>query len=253
MVERMLEGKKALITGASRGLGAAVAAAFVEQGADIVISGRKLPALEQVASGLAEKGGKVIPVTAHAGKVEEINRLVDTAVKELGGLDILINNAATNPVFGPVMYCEEGAWDKIMDVNLKGYFFTAKACLPHLQKAEGGGAIVNVASVGALTYAQGMGVYSISKAGVVMLTKALAAEWGNFNIRVNTVAPGLFKTNFSMALWSTDDILEKVIDMQALKKLGEPEDIVGSVLFLVSPMSGFVTGQIVVVDGGAYV
>lgn len=252
MPENMLKGKKAIITGASRGLGESIAKAFVEQGADVVISSRKIEGLEEVAQKISIDGRKVVPIATHAGKVEQINSLVETAVKELGGVDILVNNAATNPVFGPAMFCEEWAWDKIMDVNLKGYFFTAKACLPHMQQ-QGSGNIINVASLAGFTYAQGMGVYSISKAGVLMLTKTLAAEWGTFGIRVNTVAPGLFKTKFSQALWSTDDILEKVLEMQALDKLAEPDDIVGPVLFLASEMSAFVTGQAIIADGGSYV
>lgn len=252
MPENMLKGKKAIITGASRGLGESIAKAFVEQGADVVISSRKIEGLEEVAQKISIDGRKVVPIATHAGKVEQINSLVETAVKELGGVDILVNNAATNPVFGPAMFCEEWAWDKIMDVNLKGYFFTAKACLPHMQQ-QGSGNIINVASLAGFTYAQGMGVYSISKAGVLMLTKTLAAEWGTFGIRVNTVAPGLFKTKFSQALWSTDDILEKVLQMQALDKLAEPDDIVGPVLFLASEMSAFVTGQAIIADGGSYV
>ena len=164
MPENMLKGKKAIITGASRGLGESIAKAFVEQGADVVISSRKIEGLEEVAQKISIDGRKVVPIATHAGKVEQINSLVETAVKELGGVDILVNNAATNPVFGPAMFCEEWAWDKIMDVNLKGYFFTAKACLPHMQQ-QGSGNIINVASLAGFTYAQGMGVYSISKAG----------------------------------------------------------------------------------------
>lgn len=252
MTEKSLEGKNAIITGASRGLGQAVAAEFIKQGANVVLSGRKKEALEETAQCLDCQGQKVIPIVANSGKVDQINSLVKGAVKELGSVDILVNNAATNPVFGPTMFCEEWAWDKIMEVNLKGYFFTAKACLPHMQKS-GGGKIINVSSVAGFSYARGMGVYSISKAGVVMLTKTLAAEWGTFNIKVNTVAPGLFKTKFSQALWATDDILEKVIETQAIDKLAEPEDIVGAVLFLAGPTSDFITGQTIIVDGGSYV
>lgn len=252
MPENMLQGKRAIITGASRGLGEAVAKAFVEQGADVVISSRKIEGLEEVAQKIGVNGRKIIPVATNTGKVDQINSLVETTVKELGGIDILVNNAATNPIFGPTMFCEEWAWDKIIDVNLKGYFFAAKACLPHMQN-QGGGNIINVASVAGFSYAQGMGVYSISKAGVLMLTKTLAAEWGTFGIRVNAVAPGLFKTKFSQALWSTDDILQKVMEMQALDKLAEPEDIVGPVLFLASNLSDFVTGQAIIADGGSYV
>jgi len=252
MTDKILEGKNAIITGASRGLGQVIAEEFVKAGANVVISGRKMPSLEESAQCIDCQDRKVIPIAAHSGKVEDINNLVDTAVKELGSVDILVNNAATNPVFGPAMFCEEWAWDKIMEVNLKGYFFAAKACLRHMQKS-GEGKIINVSSVAGFSYAQGMGVYSISKAGVIMLTKTLAAEWGVFNIKVNTVAPGLFKTKFSKALWSTDDILEKVIETQAIKKLAESDDIVGAVLFLAGPGSDFITGQTIIVDGGAYV
>jgi dehydrogenase/reductase SDR family member 4 len=252
MAERMLEGKRALITGASRGLGEEIAKSFVEQGASVVITGRKPEALEAVAQKLGEGGGTVVPIAAHAGKVDELQGLADKAAEALGGIDILVNNAATNPVFGPVMFCEPWAWDKIFEVNVKGAFFLAKACLQHMQTA-GGGAIVNVASVGGIHYPQGMGIYGISKAAMIHMTKVLAAEWGTFDIRVNAIAPGLFKTKFSSALWTTDDILEKVIDQQVIKKLAEPEDIVGAALYLVSPMSKFVTGQTLVVDGGSTV
>ena len=252
MSANLLEGKNAIVTGASRGLGEAIAKAYLEQGANVVIAGRKQPTLDEAAQKLDGLGGKVLPIAAHTGKVEQIDALVRRAVNELGSIDILVNNAATNPVFGPVMFCEEWAWDKIFEVNLKGYFFMAKACLPEMQK-QGAGNIINISSVGGLTYPQGMGVYGISKAGVLMLTKTLAAEWGAFGIRCNAVAPGLFKTRFSQALWSTDDVLEKVLDMQVIKKLAEPEDIVGSVVFLASPMAEFITGQTLVVDGGSYI
>lgn len=252
MSAKTLEGKNALITGASRGLGEAVAKAFLEQGANVAISGRKQPALDEVAQKLSGLGGKVLPVAAHTGKVDQINALAETTAKELGSIDILVNNAATNPMFGPVMFCEEPAWDKIFEVNLKGYFFMAKACLPLMQN-QGEGVIINVASVGGITYPQGMGVYGISKAGVLMLTKTLAAEWGTFNIRVNAVAPGLFKTRFSQALWAVDDVLDQVIDMQVIKRLAEPEDIVGSLVFLAGPAAGFITGQTIIVDGGSFI
>jgi NAD(P)-dependent dehydrogenase (short-subunit alcohol dehydrogenase family) len=252
MTEKMFEGKNVIVTGASRGLGQAIAASFAGQGANLVISARKMPALEQAAQELSQAGTKVVPVAANAGNVEQINTLVETAAKELGSIDILINNAATNPVFGPAMFCEEWAWDKIMEVNLKGYFFMAKACLPHMQTA-GEGSIVNVSSLAGFTYAQGMGPYSISKAGVNMLTKALAAEWATFNIRVNGIAPGVVKTQFAQMLWSTDDIMEKILDQQSIKRLAEPEDIVGTALYLAGPMAKFVTGQTIIVDGGSYV
>jgi NAD(P)-dependent dehydrogenase (short-subunit alcohol dehydrogenase family) len=183
------------------------------------------------------------------GRIDEAAALPGKVKERFGRLDILINNAATNPVFGPVMHADPAAWDKIMDVNLKGPFFLAKAAM-EIMREQGGGKIVNVASVGGIKSMPGLGVYCISKAGVIMMTKVCAAEWGAFGINVNAVAPTVFKTKLSQALWSSEEILGKVLDTQPIRRLAESRDIVGAILFLASDASSFITGQTIVLDGG---
>jgi len=237
-----ISGKTALVTGGAHRVGKAIVMMLAQAGANVVVNyNSSAQAAAQTVDEAKALGVDAVAIQCNIANLEDVQHMRRQVEAHFGGVDILVNNAATNPVFGPIMFCEEWAWDKIMEVNLKGYFFMAKACLPHMQSA-GKGVIINVASTAGLDYAQGMGVYSISKAGVIMLTKTLASEWGTFNIRVNSVAPGLFKTKFSQALWATDEILEQVLDTQKIKKLAEPEDIADAVLFAASDKANFMTG-----------
>ncbi|MDY6917387.1 MAG: glucose 1-dehydrogenase [Chloroflexota bacterium] len=243
-----LHGKVALLTGGSRGLGRATALGFARAGADVAIASRKLPDLETVAQEIRELGRKSLAVAAHVGKVDEIGNLVNTVQNEFGRIDILVNNAGTNPTMAPAIDIEERAWDAIMNLNLKGLFFLSQA-VARLMKDRGGGSIINVASVAGFRPG-GLPVYSISKAGVIMATKVMAKEWGPFNIRVNAIAPGLLKTRFSEALWNRPEVEAGAASMIPMKRLGVAEDIVGTMLYLASDASAYVTGAIVVADGG---
>ncbi len=242
-------GKVVLITGASRGIGESVAGAFCDLGASVVLTSRKQDALDKVACNLQGKSGKACAIACHVGKEEDRKKLVDQVIQQFGKIDVLVNNAATNPVFGPAINTDEGAWDKIFEVNLKGPFFLSKLVAAKMAE-KGGGAIVNVASVAGLKPMMGLGVYSISKAGLLMLTRVLAAELGEKGIRVNAVAPGVIKTKFSEAIWKNDFIRKVVEQSSALGRLGEPDDVVGAVVFLAGPAAKYITGQMIVVDGG---
>jgi dehydrogenase/reductase SDR family protein 4 len=244
-----LKGKVALITGGSRGIGKAIAVGLASAGADVVLASRKLPDLEEVAKEIKELGRRSLAVATHVGRLEEINNLVAKLKDEFGRIDILVNNAATNPTMEQAIDIGERAWDSIMNLNLKGLFFLSQA-VANLMKEQGGGRIVNVASIEGITPGI-LPVYAISKAGVIMVTKVMAQEWAKYNIRVNAIAPGLTRTRFSEALWSNPDILNVAMMMTPMKRVAEPEEMVGAVVFLVSDASGYVTGQVLAVDGGA--
>lgn len=244
-----LTGKVALITGASRGIGLAIAHALVAAGARVVISSRKQEALDLEAQEIRSTGGEALPVAANTSDVEAVKHLVEVAIASYGGVDILVNNAATNPYFGPILNAEESHWAKILDVNIMGYVRLVKACVESMRQ-RGGGKIINVASVSGLQAQAGMGVYCVSKAGVLMLTQVLALELAADNIQVNAIAPGVVKTKFSRLLWDTPEIYQAIMKTIPQKRIGVPEEIAGIALYLASPASDFTTGATFVVDGG---
>jgi dehydrogenase/reductase SDR family protein 4 len=244
-----LDNKVAVITGASRGIGQAIAEAFADAGARVVLSSRKQADLDKVAEKIKAGGGDAYAVAAHAGRIEELKLLVNKAVEHYGRIDILVNNAGTNPVFGPILNVDEKVWDKIFEINLRGFFFLSKE-VSSVMSEKGGGVIINMASVAGIKPGLGLGAYSISKAGVIMLTKVLAQEWAGMNIRVNAIAPGVIKTKFAEALYSSPELVEEILRGISIKRLGEPQDIVGLALFLASDASSYLTGQTIVVDGG---
>jgi len=246
-----LQGKVALVTGGSRGIGRSIALGLADAGSDVVLASRKLPDLEAVAQEIAHRGRKALAVAANVRQVPEIESLVKKAMDEFGHIDILVNNAGTNPTFGSVFDVEEGVWDVTMGLNLKGYFFLSQA-VGRLMKDKGGGSIINVASTAGIHPDLGLGVYSITKAGVIMLTQVLAQEWGQYNIRVNAIAPGVVKTRLSALLWSTPEIRKMVEGNTALGRVAEPDEMVGAVLFLASDASSYVTAQTIVLDGGHF-
>lgn len=244
-----LAGRVAVVTGASRGIGEAIAAALAAAGARLVLASRKLEGVESVAELIRSEGGEAIAVAAHTGRLVEVQALAARARDAFGGVDILVNNAATNPHFGPLLEAEEGHWDKTFEVNVKGYVHTARACVP-LMRERGGGAIVNVASVAGMVPHGGLGVYGVTKAAVLMLTKTLAIELARDNIRVNAIAPGLIQTRFSEALWSTPEARERALKTIPQRRLGQPDDLAGAVLYLAGDASRFTTGAVLVIDGG---
>ncbi len=248
-MEFSLKNKVVLITGASRGIGEATAIGLAQAGADLAIASRKLPDLEKVAEEIKKTGRKCVPVAAHVGKTEEINNLVKRVLEEFGKIDILVNNAATNPSMAAAIDIDERAWDSIMNLNLKGLFFLSQA-VARVMKGKGGGKIINVASVAGIT-PDILPVYSISKAGVIMATKVMAQQWAPYNIRVNAIAPGLTKTRFSEALWKNPDILQMAMSRTPMARPAEPEEMVGAIIYLASDASSYVTGQVIAVDGGS--
>jgi len=243
-----LNDKVALITGASRGIGKAIALGLAQAGADVAIASRKMADLEKVAEEIKSLGRRGLAVPAHVGKIEEIQVLVDKVMDEFGRIDILINNAATNPTMASAIDIDDRAWDSIMNLNLKGLFFLSQA-VARIMKKQGGGKIIHVASVAGIT-PDILPVYSISKAGVIMATKVMAQQWAIYNIRVNAIAPGLTKTRFSEALWKNQDILNIAMSRTPLGRPAEPEEMVGAVIYFASDASSYVTGQVLPIDGG---
>lgn len=244
-----LDGKVALITGASKGIGEAMARGLAEFGASVVVSSRKQEAVDAVADSLKADGLEATAIAANMGTHEDINNLVEKTMACYGGIDILINNAAVNPVFGPIQNTDERAFDKILDVNLKGPFELCKLVYPIL-KGRGGGSIIHLGSIGGLKAESGIGIYSVSKAAIISLTQAMAQDWGEDNIRVNAICPGLIKTKFSEALWNNDEIFDRFLQHIPLGRAGTAEDIAGLAVYLASDASAYCTGSVYMVDGG---
>lgn len=244
-----LDHKVAIITGASKGIGKAIARALGQQGAKIVIASRKQEAVDETAKEFLSEGIEAIGIAAHLGDVLQIKNLADQTIKHFGGIDILVNNAATNPTFGPIAETDTAVFDKIMEVNVKGPLELCRLAYP-VMKQRNGGSIINISSIEGLTPGRGLGLYSISKSALIALTKVLAKEWGADKIRANVICPGLIKTKFSQALTDNEKILKHVLAKQALSQLAEPEDIAGLALFLASDAASFCTGSVYTADGG---
>jgi NAD(P)-dependent dehydrogenase (short-subunit alcohol dehydrogenase family) len=247
-----LSGKVAVITGASKGIGLAIAEAYAAAGARVVLSSRKQAALDEAAERIWERGQAALPVAAHTGDATAVQKLVERVLEQYGRIDILVNNAAANPHFGHILTAEESHFTKTFDTNVTGYFRMAKACAAVMRR-QGGGKIINVASVAGKTPLPMMGVYCVTKAGVLMLTEVLAAELAQFNIQVNAIAPGFVKTKFSAALWGSEQIYAATVKAIPQGRMGEAEEITGVALYLASAASSFTTGATFVVDGGQLV
>jgi NAD(P)-dependent dehydrogenase (short-subunit alcohol dehydrogenase family) len=254
MLEKIfsLKGKAALITGGSRGIGRSIALIFAEAGADVVVSSRnkRPPELEKVAEEIRAMGRKAMAIPAHVGRKEDVQNLVQKTFQEFGRIDILVNNAGANPVLSPMVDLEEEAFEKVMEVNLKGAFLMSKAVAKEMIK-RGGGRIINISSISGLrARADGTGAYCISKAAINMMTQVMARELARHNILVNAIAPGSIRTEFSRVNWTDPERRAQRIREIELKRFGEPEEVVGLALFLASEASSFVTGEIIRVDGG---
>jgi len=247
-----LKGKVALITGASRGIGRAIALAFAEAGAEVAVSSRnrRPPELEKVADEIGALGKKALAVPAHVGKKEDVQLLVHKTLERFGRVDILVNNAGANPVLSPLADLTEEAFDKVLEVNLKGALLMSQAVAGPMIK-QGGGRIINMSSISGLrARADGTGAYCISKAAMNMMTQVMARELAPHNILVNAIAPGSIKTDFSRVNWTDPERRAQRIREIELKRFGEPEEVVGIALFLASEASSFVTGEVIRVDGG---
>ncbi len=244
-----LTGKVAVITGASKGIGEAIAQLYGSAGADVVVSSRKQEAVDSVARSINDAGGKAKAIACNMGDMNDVQKLITETITAFGRIDILVNNAATNPTFGPVIETNEAAFDKIMNVNVKGPFEIAKKAYPFMKEKKSG-SIINISSVGGIRPEAGLGIYSMSKAALISLTKVMAKEWGEDNIRANVICPGLIKTKFSEALWSNDKIMHTMMKMLPIKRVGTPEEIAALALFLGSDASAYCTGSVFTADGG---
>ena len=244
-----LDGRVAIVTGASKGIGAAIAHMLAEAGANVVVSSRRQDAVDAVAKAIVAQGGKAIAIAAHAGKSSDLARLVDATIEQFGRIDVVVNNAATNPSFGPLIHATDELFDKVMDVNLRGPLTLGRLAHPHLA-ASGHGSIVNIASVEGLSPSEGLALYSVSKAALISLTGAMAREWGAAGIRVNAICPGLIQTKFSAALWQDETIRQSFLAHVPSGRMGQPDEIAALALFLASDAGSYCTGGTYVADGG---
>jgi NAD(P)-dependent dehydrogenase (short-subunit alcohol dehydrogenase family) len=245
-----LEGKVAIVTGGSRGIGRSIAIGLAEHGAEVVIAARKPESMAEAVAALEKTGRRALAVPTNVRRIDELRKLVEETRRELGRIDIVVNNAGSNPVFGPVHEIDEGAWDMIMNTNVKSIHFLSNFAREAMLEHGDGGSIINVSSVGGFLASDVIGGYSVSKAAVVMLTQVQAKNWGEDKIRVNCIAPGLIKTEFAKALWDNPKIRAASESESALRRIGEPDEMAGAVVYLASPAASFVTGQTLILDGG---
>jgi NAD(P)-dependent dehydrogenase (short-subunit alcohol dehydrogenase family) len=244
-----LTGRVAVVTGASRGIGEALAHALARHGAQVVVSSRKLDGCTAVAAAIEAAGGRAVAKACHIGDLDALEALFAFVQQRYGRLDVLVNNAATNPYYGHILDTDLGAYQKTVDVNIRGYFF-ASIHAGRVMRAQHKGSIVNIASVNAVRPGPLQGIYSITKGAVLNMTRAFAAECGPDGVRVNAILPGLIRTKFAGALLSDEAQLEHYIGRTPLRRVGEPQDLAGAVVFLASDASAYVTGELLVVDGG---
>ncbi len=244
-----LEGKVAIITGASKGIGEAMARGLAEHGASVVISSRKQEAVEEVAEGFKSDGLEAVGIACHVAQEEQRVNLIEKTIEKYGRIDCIINNAGTNPYFGPIEQMPAAAYQKTMDINLNAPMELSKLAYPHM-KAVGGGSVIHISSIEGLHATAGFAAYNLSKAGLVMLAQNQAAEWGKDNIRVNVICPGLVKTKLSTALWADEENLKKFKKNIPLGRMAMPDEMAGLAVFLASEASSYMTGSVLVNDGG---
>ncbi|NVJ89287.1 MAG: glucose 1-dehydrogenase [Flavobacteriaceae bacterium] len=244
-----LTGKVAIITGSSKGIGKAIAKGLAEHGANVIISSRNQEACDKVVNEFSSEGLKAKGIACHIGKEDDRVKLVDKTIEAFGRIDILVNNAAINPVYGPIEDVDPEIFDKIIDVNVKAPWSLSNLVLPHFKQTKKG-SIINIASVEALTPGFGLGLYSTSKAAILMLTKNQAKEWGRFGVNANAICPGLIKTKFSAALWTNEKLLNKLEKSIPSGRMGMPEEMVGLACLLASDAGSYMTGGVYTADGG---
>ena len=245
-----LDGKTAIVTGSSRGIGRAIAELYARAGARVVVSSRKLDACQNVVDQIRKDGGEATAVSCNISDKSQVEHLVERTEAAYGPADILVCNAAVNPYYGPMSRLPDEAFVKVLDVNIRSNLWLVNRAAPGMA-ARSGGAIVIISSIAGLTGSRVLGAYAISKAADMQLARNLALEWGKQGIRVNCIAPGLVKTDFAKALWDNPDTLSRVLASSPLNMIGEPQDIAGAALLLASPAGRFITGTTIVIDGGA--
>lgn len=245
-----LDGKIAVVTGSSRGIGRAIAELYARAGARVVVSSRKLDACQTVVDQIRKEGGEATAVDCNISDKSQIHNLVDRTEAAYGPADILVCNAAVNPFYGPMSQLPDDAFVKVLDVNIRSNVWLVNRVAPGMA-ARGGGSIVIISSIAGLTGSRMLGAYAISKAADLQLARNLALEWGKQGIRVNCIAPGLVKTHFAKALWDNPERLKSALASSPLNMIGEPQDIAGPALLLASPAGRFITGTTIVADGGA--
>jgi dehydrogenase/reductase SDR family protein 4 len=249
MSSPVLQDRVAVVTGASRGIGRAIAAAFAREGARVVICGRKQETLDRVAAETVAGPGHVYPLACHVGKAEQIQHLVETTHRQFGRIDILVNNAATNIAQEPVLQIDEAKFDKMIEINLKSAFRLTQAIAPGMC-SRGWGSIVNIASISGIRPQYHGMLYSMTKAALIMMTESYAMELGPSGVRVNAIAPGMIQTVLSEYYWKDETKREKILEEQPIKHLGQPEEIAEVAVLLASDRGSYITGQTLVVDGG---
>ena len=244
-----LSGKVAIVTGASRGIGASIAEALAEFGANVVVSSRSKEAVDEIANKITKNGHNALACECHVGEEDHLKNLIDTTIKKYNKIDILVNNAGINPVFDRLENANEKLFNKIMDINVKAAFKLSNMAMKYMKNNKSG-SIINISSVEGHKPDKGLGVYSISKAAISMLTKSQAKEWGKYGIRSNAICPGLIKTKLSSALWQNEEMLELWLKDLPIRKAAEPEEISGMAVYLASEASSYTTGETFNIDGG---
>jgi NAD(P)-dependent dehydrogenase (short-subunit alcohol dehydrogenase family) len=245
-----LTGKVAIVTGSTKGIGKAIAEAMAAHGARVVISSRKAAACDEVAAGIGKRGGEAVAIPCNISRLGELDRLVEGTIRHWNRIDILVCNAAVNPHFGPMASITEEAYDKIMDTNVKSNLWLCNKVLPGMAERKEG-AVIIVSSIGGLKGHGKLGIYGLSKAADFQLARNLAVEWGRHNIRANCIAPGIVRTDFARALWENPETYGRAIEAYPLGRIGEPGEIAGVAVMLAAKAGSFITGQVIVVDGGA--
>lgn len=244
-----LNGRVAIVTGGSKGIGRAICERLAEHGAKVVVSSRKVEACEVVAAGIRERGGEAVAKACHIGRKEELQALVDDTNARWGKVDILVCNAAVNPYYGPSTQMPDEAWDRVMNSNVRSNFWLCNMVLPGMIERKDG-AIIIVSSIGGFQGSDTLGAYCISKAADMQLARNLAVEFSQHNIRANCIAPGLIKTDFAKALWENPELRRKTLEFTPMQRIGEPDEIAGAAVFLASAAGRYMTGQTMIIDGG---